>query len=286
VNDKFAAGGSRTAEDISSKMMEALGLRQEYSQLKTQSSSAKQSLQRLLEARDSVGSTLELSAHACCGVADLLKWQRGQFFPVADKHMTELRRLLESFKVLEDAARERLRDKEAFVVWHLRHIDNLAEMRSFLSGCPDFLPRRLLVESPELTCYGMDDEVSDEGLGTQAVFRLYPCGDSMACEESMTVYIWLEPAPSKNFAFDFVVGPYCRTSPRLWKVGQARHRLDVQWCDVQRSLEAIDHESACLDVKLQILQWFPAVNTDATAAFEAGSPSSWRSGPCSPSTHP
>mmetsp|Transcript_49001 Transcript_49001/g.116567 ORF Transcript_49001/g.116567 Transcript_49001/m.116567 type:complete len:392 (+) Transcript_49001:52-1227(+) len=258
--------GSRTTEDISSQMMEALGLREDYAQLRTQSSNAKHSLQRLLVVRDSLPSRsgMPVSKRPCCGVADLLKWQKAQFFPVADKHISQLHQLIESFAQLEEAARERLRDKEAYVSWRLASaVDRLSEFRLYPSGNPDFLPRRAMVESPELSCHGMNGEGDDDL--TVAVFRVYPAGDAMAAEDNMSVYIWLDPPPLKNFAFDVAVGTSCRTTPRLWKAGQRRHRLDVPWSGVQRSLEG-STSSSSMEIKLQILQWFPLVNTDSVTA--------------------
>jgi len=273
---------SKTGE-LSSHLMEAIGLREEYEHLRFESCRRRQALEWLLRTRDSVPGpysinlrpkaspaeqAAEIVPHPCfSSVAepDLVvpstgpqDWDKGEFWPVKTRDVPKLFEAISKLAHMEGTAAVRLQDQEVFATWRLANArKRLAEDRNSRPGPPRLIPRRVLVESPWLKF----------GEFSKVAFRIYPCGDATAQPGNTTVFVWMAHPPGLSFTFNLRIGETLSTAPRLWQATMIHYRMDLRWAQLSSALAAHDGSDS-LGITLQVLQWHGPEENPADSSVE------------------
>lgn len=251
---------------MSTHMLDAFGLLQDYEALRFESGKRGQMLRKLLETRESKPGTdvyspdpqLDGSEEAVASPSIVMaprKWECGEFSVVAERDVAKVRDAIEAFEELENAAVGRLRDDHDVATWHITSArSRLAEEKRLSFGRPQLIPRKVMHESS--WC-----DFGDQG---QALFRIFPQGDGSAKPNAATIFSWVRKAMDASFTFTLCIGSSLRTAPRLWQAGRIHYRMDVSWTEIAAML--LTSVDGSLNIRLQVLQWHQPGTTDLEAA--------------------
>mmetsp|Transcript_22012 Transcript_22012/g.40037 ORF Transcript_22012/g.40037 Transcript_22012/m.40037 type:complete len:587 (+) Transcript_22012:56-1816(+) len=248
---------------LSTYMLEAVGLREKYEQLRRDAVHSQAALKKVLEARNALPGSPEVSRSVALWPATHRTqqgdkgeyWEKGDFCPVATHDISKINEVITSLEELEDAAITRLEDCPVFVTWSLTSAKSrIATEKRIVYGRPQLIPKRLLVESQWLL-------FGDLG---KVIFRLYPCGDGSASEGQATIFLWMSRPPGISFTFNLSLvesgsqeadtKAQLWSAPRLWQAHEVHYRLDLGWSEVAAVLLDMEAEK-CLDVTIRVLQW-------------------------------
>jgi len=277
---------SKTGE-LSSHLMEAIGLREQYEHLRVESGRRRQALEWLLRTRDSVPGaySINLRSHsvptsprphgrdefpgdtavfASIAEPDIVvpstgprNWDKGEFWPVKGRDVPKLMEAISSLAHTEGTAAVRLQDQEVCASWNLANATKkLAEERIHPVSGPQLVPRRVLVESPWLKF----------GEFSRVAFRVYPHGDGTAQPGNATVFVWMAHPPGLSFTFNLRIEDTLSTAPRLWQATMIHYRMDLRWCQLSQALKNNDYNS--LKMVLQVLQWHGPEDDPADSKVE------------------
>lgn len=271
--------------ELSTHLMEAIGLREEYEHLKYESSRRRQALEWLLRTRDSVpgaysinlrprsadsatghGGSVMQPCFASVAEPDLLvpstgpqDWDKGEFWPVKSRDVPKLCDAINKLHQMEGTATVRLQDQAVFTTWRLTNSRRrLAEERRARVGGNRLIPKRVLMESNWLK-FGQFSKVA---------FRLYPCGDGTAQPGNSTVFIWMEHPPGLSFTFNLRIGDTLSTAPRLWQATMIHYRMDLRWTQLCTALTFQEGAPETLIITLQVLQWHGPEENPADSRME------------------
>lgn len=264
--------------ELSTHLMEAIGLREEYENLKVESSRRRQALEWLLRTRDSVPGPYSINLKPKAEAApqqpcfssvaepDLVvvstgpkDWDKGEFWPVKTRDVPKLCDAITKLAHMEGTAAVRLQDQEVFATWRLANARRrLAEEQTRSFGPPQLIPRRILVESPWLKF----------GEFSQVAFRLYPHGDATAQKGNTTVFLWMAHPPGLSFTFNLRIGDTLSTAPRLWQATMIHYRMDLRWSQLSSALSVQDGVPDALSITLQVLQWHGPEENPADSGVE------------------
>lgn len=265
MDKEWAGRNAAKAKDMSTHMLDAFGLLQEYESLRFESGKRGQMLKKLLELRENRPGTdvyspdpqLEGSTEVPLSPSIAMaprRWECGEFSVVAARDVAKVREAIGAFEELENAAVGRLRDDHNAATWHISSArSRLAEEKRLSFGRPQLIPKKVMHESSWFA-------FGDKG---QALFRMFPHGDGSAKPNSATIFAWVKKAMDASFTFTLCIGSSLRTAPRLWQAGRIHYRVDVSWTEVAAML--LTSVDGSLDIRLQVLQWHQPGATDLDA---------------------
>lgn len=259
--------------NLSVRMLEGFGLREEYEQLRLEAAKRAANLKKILAARDRRPGAASFNMYRRQFIDPMSaedeigprRWEAGDFVPISDSHMPELRNAIATFEALAGETDARLRDDATCASWYIvGACAKISEEKHLGDDAVEILPRRVVLESRWT-------EFTER---CNVLFRLFPQGDATATPGFATVFVWLSEAPEDAFTFSILIGDgaVCM-APRLWQTGRLHYRVEVSWGDLEGRLRQMVGGEDCLSITLQVLQWH------APTAQQGGGPSEVLSGP-------
>lgn len=213
----------------STNLVEAMGLSEEYRQLR----------QRMRRQTDLVWKTLQehrdvVSARARTGDSSRMK--------VHGRDLEKLRRTARLMQHLEDTAEESLLQKPVRALWRICR----ARQRLWQED-----PRTRALR-PRRRCW----ESSWQSLGpfAQLAFRLYASGDGDAAEGTSVIFFWMEKPPILSFSFIVTVGAE-EVTMQTWSSEVAWARVELPLALLDQAAKDAQEAEQSLAIGLQLVQW-------------------------------
>jgi hypothetical protein len=268
LDEEYSQGVAAYSGDLAAEeLLDALGMRHEYEQLREASQQQRETLERLL----GTSSDAFCNDVAVYDVPTTAVAAQGGVRRYASRDVPALREAIHQVRLVEDMANSRLQGERATAVWCLvAACERIAEERRLAIGRTTLFPRRVLIESPRL---------SAPGLG-QIRIGFWPQGDAHAPAGQSTFFAWLpQPAPlsfvfrvrlssaaaagdNRGVVGDGVASNCGSTSvstvPRVWPRSTVHFRICVPWVRIQGLLlDMLERGELNLDIALDVLQWCP-----------------------------
>lgn len=263
---RCSAESEANGKSTSAQLLDAVGLREEYETLRTETARRKAALELLLRCRNSVPGADAIHLKPWEDDTDRLSpktvhpnasnpnnWDKREYCPIVDRDMPEVCEALWNFRQLEGITVARLNDEEASTIWHISGAG-----RKFLSGA-GVAPKKVLVESPWL------------GFGEygRIAFRFFPGGDATAIRGYSTIFAFMSKPPGLCFTFVMRIGESLSTAPRLWLASKTNYRMDVPWAQVQQEIVKASQAGDKLVITLFVIQWHGPEDADAPKDIQA-----------------
>mmetsp|Transcript_30162 Transcript_30162/g.54715 ORF Transcript_30162/g.54715 Transcript_30162/m.54715 type:complete len:470 (-) Transcript_30162:155-1564(-) len=228
-------------DPVSAHLLEAMGLRQEYKQLRRGMRQHRETIESILQDNEAFS---EPCTKRRPWKAELQS-DVGEGQKIHSRDLPHLRNTMHLLRQLENTTSEALQDSQLVSSWWIPGAkQRLSEER--------WTARHEICLVPLKKCWCSSWVAF--GKFSQVAFRIYPTGDGESAEGHAVVFFWMQSPPLLSFSFQVYVGELLAIEQISWRANVNWSRAELAWGLIEAAL--LDPRSANgLRLQMRLLEW-------------------------------